>query len=169
MTQKSETTPAQHVIDRLTERGETVAVAESLTGGLVSAALVVVAGASAVFRAGVVAYTPQMKTELIDVPAETIQTYGVVSAEVARAMAAGVRRRCGTDWGIGTTGAAGPEPHGGQSPGVVWLSVCGPGDSEDTRRYRFSGDRQHVRSASVERVLLLLDGLSREPGTSDAD
>lgn len=161
-------TPAGRVVDGLTARGQSVSVAESLTGGLVAAALVTVAGSSAVFRGGVVAYSPQIKEDLVGVPREVIDTHGVVSDEVARALAEGVRRRCGTDWGIGTTGVAGPEPHGGQSPGVVWLAVSGPED-EVARRYRFSGDREHIRAASVERVLYLLDGLLHASDNTESD
>ncbi|HIW62196.1 MAG TPA: CinA family protein [Candidatus Stackebrandtia excrementipullorum] len=161
-------TPAKRVVDELTARGQTVSVAESLTGGLVSAALVTVPGSSSVFRGGIVAYSVELKKELVGVPGEVIDAHGVVSGEVARALAEGVRRRCGTDWGIGTTGVAGPESHGGQSPGVVWLAVSGP-DDEVARRYRFSGDREHVHAASVERVLYLLDGLLHASSATESD
>lgn len=162
------TTPARRVVEALAARSQTVSVAESLTGGLVAAALVAIPGSSAVFSGGIIAYSAQIKQRLVDVPSEVIGAHGVVSGEVARALAEGVRQRCGTDWGVGTTGVAGPEPHGGRSPGVVWLAVSGP-DDEIARRYRFSGDRDHVRAASVERVLYLLDGLLHASANTESD
>ncbi|GAA4924591.1 nicotinamide-nucleotide amidase [Stackebrandtia albiflava] len=157
------TTPAADVVTRLRDDDRSLAVAESLTGGLLAASLVEVPGSSAVFTAGVVAYTPHMKTRLLDVPAALIDTHGVVSAEVAAALAVGARRRGEADWGIGTTGAAGPEPHGGQPPGTVWLAVAGPDGEPVARGHHLPGDRAQVRNASVELALrLLLDVLAAE-------
>jgi nicotinamide-nucleotide amidase len=103
----------------LTERGLTIAVAESCTGGLIADKITNVSGSSMYFERGVVVYSNQSKTELLNVPKELIKTHGAVSKEVAEAMAAGVRRLAGTDIGISTTGVAGPT--GGTSEKPVGL------------------------------------------------
>ncbi|HZE38365.1 MAG TPA: nicotinamide-nucleotide amidohydrolase family protein [Stackebrandtia sp.] len=147
---------AAHIVADLTARRQHLAVAESLTGGMVAAAITGVPGASAVFRAGIVAYTPRMKSTLVGVDAELIANAGVVSGEVASALATGVRERCGTDWGVGTTGAAGPEAHGGQPPGTVWIAVAAADGTVSARRLIIDGDRETVRSGAVSGVLALL-------------
>jgi PncC family amidohydrolase len=113
------------VVDRLTSRGESVAVAESLTAGMVMERLGRVPGVSAVLRGGVVAYATELKTAMLGVPAETVTAHGVVSAETAVAMAAGVRIRCGSDWGISTTGVAGPDRQEGKPAGTAYVAVAG--------------------------------------------
>ena len=97
--------PAGLVVALLAERGHTVAVAESLTGGLLAASLVAVPGASAVFRGGIVAYATDLKSALLDVPAALLERHGAVHADVAGAMADGVRRRLSATFGVATTGA----------------------------------------------------------------
>lgn len=125
----------------LIEHGLTLAVAESLTGGLVAARLVNVPGASTWFRGGVVAYASDVKHDLLAVPPGP-----VVSEETAGAMAAGVRQRLGADVGLGVTGVAGPDPQDGEPPGTVYLATAGLDD-------RLS-DEGHARPASVIRVTL---------------
>lgn len=142
-------TEAEEVIARLSAERRTVAVAESLTGGMLAAALTAVPGASAVFLGGVVAYTAELKSRLLAVPAELIEAAGVVSGPVAEAMAAGVRVACGADWGIATTGAAGPDPHGGQPAGTVWIGVCGPSGPPQAVARHFAGGRDQVRRHAV--------------------
>jgi nicotinamide-nucleotide amidase len=135
----------------LVERGLTLAVAESLTGGLVAARLVNVPGASGWFRGGVVTYASDLKRTLLDVPPGP-----VVSEEAAAAMAAGVRRVMEADVGLAVTGVAGPDPQDGQPPGSVFLAVSlGTGDPITTP-VRLPGDRERVRQFSCISLLDLL-------------
>ncbi|MCW2609670.1 MAG: cina protein, partial [Cryptosporangiaceae bacterium] len=97
---------ADHVLAALRRRGETLAVAESLTGGLLAATLVAVPGASTVFRGGLVVYATDLKVTLAGVPADLLAERGPVDGDVAAALAAGARDRCGADWGLATTGVA---------------------------------------------------------------
>lgn len=153
------TTRAGEIVEALTRRGQCLAVAESLTGGLVAGELTAVPGAGSVFTAGFVAYVPQMKIALLGVPADLIETAGVVSRDVASAMAVGARRHGLADWGIGTTGAAGPDSHGGQEPGTVCVAVAGP-DGVTSESRVFQGGREHVRRETTRLSLdLLADGL----------
>jgi nicotinamide-nucleotide amidase len=146
---------ARSVITTLARRGETAAAAESLTGGLVAAALTSVAGSSAVFRGGIVAYATPLKAELLGVAAGLLAACGPVHPDVAGAMASGVRARLGATYGLATTGVAGPGPADGQEAGTVFVAVCGPGRS-DVRGLRLAGGREDVRAASVVAVLELL-------------
>src|SRR6266480_3056648 len=104
---------AVDVLHALVERGETLAVAESLTGGLLAATLVDVPGASKAFRGGLVVYATDLKHRLAGVPESLLAERGPVDPDVALALAAGARHACGADWGLATTGVAGPEPQGG--------------------------------------------------------
>jgi nicotinamide-nucleotide amidase len=149
------------VLDILRERGETLAVAESLTGGLVAAALTDIPGSSAVFRGGVVSYATDLKAELLGVPEEMLRKYGPVYPPVAAAMANGVRDRLGATWGAGTTGVAGPDPSDGHPPGTVHIAVSVYGDTV-VRTIALAGDRDTVRRLTVERTLGLLLGRLRE-------
>lgn len=118
---------ASVVIDRLRQRGETLAVAESCTGGGLGAALAAVPGASDVFLGGVIAYANAVKQELLGVPAALLQRHGAVSEPVARAMAAGVQRLSGATWTIAVTGIAGPAGGSAEKPvGTVYMAVAGP-------------------------------------------
>jgi nicotinamide-nucleotide amidase len=135
----------------LVERGLTLAVAESLTGGLVAARLVNVPGASTWFRGGVVAYAGDVKRSLLDVPPGP-----VVSDAAVRAMATGVRSALGADVGLAVTGVAGPEPQDDQKPGTVFLGIAGPGDDVQAVRVTLPGDRQRVRQFSCISLLDLL-------------
>jgi nicotinamide-nucleotide amidase len=146
---------AAAAVHLLVERGQTLAVAESLTGGLLAAAIVEIAGVSAVFRGGLVVYATDLKASLGGVPAELLDARGPVDPDVARALAEGTRRRCGTDWGVATTGVAGPEPQGGQPVGRVYVAVAGPGRS-DVRQLDLPGNRAEVRDGAVGAALDLL-------------
>jgi nicotinamide-nucleotide amidase len=148
-------TVAAAVLARLAERGETLAVAESLTGGLLAATLVDVPGASAVFRGGLVVYATDLKATLAGVSPALLAARGPVDGDVAAELAAGARDRCGADWGLATTGVAGPDPVDGHPAGEVWLGLAGPAGATSVCR-RFPGDRAAVRRASVEEVLGLL-------------
>jgi len=151
-----ETLPAT-VLRLLVEQGATVAVAESLTGGALASALVDVAGASLAFRGAVVAYSTELKAALLGVAADLLARGGPVQPEVAVAMAAGVRTRLGADFGIGTTGVAGPDPQDGVAPGTVHVAVVGPGPG-DVRAVALHvpGDRDRVRRLAVVHGLDLL-------------
>ncbi|MFI5750083.1 CinA family protein [Streptomyces sp. NPDC051644] len=149
-------TAAARVLELLVERGETLAVAESLTGGLVAAELTSVPGASNSFRGSVTAYATPLKRELLGVDGALLAERGAVDPEVARQMAAGVRRALGADWGMATTGVAGPEPQDGKSVGTVYVAVAGPDGAENVTALRLNGGRADIRRESVRSVLALL-------------
>lgn len=156
-------TDAEAVVRRLVASGTTVATAESLTGGLVCAALTAVPGASAVVRGGVVVYATDLKSTLGGVAAELLDRSGPVSAEVAGALADGVRQRLGADVGLATTGVAGPDPQDDQPPGTVHVAVASAAGVE-VRSYdgaaRLVGDRDQIRMATVRAALDLLSTAS---------
>ncbi|WP_456844835.1 CinA family protein [Cellulomonas sp. P5_C6] len=135
-------------------RGWTLAVAESLTGGLVCATLVDVPGASAVLRGAVVAYATELKGTLLGVDAALLAARDAVDPDVAKAMALGVRERLGAEVGLATTGVAGPDPQDGHPPGTVHVAVSTP-DGTVVRTLRLTGDRGTVRARSVDAVLAL--------------
>lgn len=148
-------TSAADLVTALAVRGETLAVAESLTGGALTAAVVDVPGASAVLRGGVVAYATELKHALLGVDRDLLAAQGAVHPDVARQMADGVRDRLGATWGVATTGVAGPGAQDGQTPGTVFVAVTGPGAGR-VERLLLPGDRDEVRAATVRRALLLL-------------
>ncbi|MDR1039415.1 MAG: nicotinamide-nucleotide amidohydrolase family protein [Deltaproteobacteria bacterium] len=136
----------------------TLATAESLTGGLVSAAITSVPGSSAYFQAGLNTYSNQSKYRLLEVPWVVLNTAGAVSPECARAMASGAARLLGADLGLSTTGIAGPDGGTNVKPvGLVYVSAYGFGRHE-TRKEIFSGDRQTVAFLAVDAALDLLAG-----------
>ncbi|WP_037682256.1 CinA family protein [Streptomyces griseus] len=151
------------VVRLLTVRGQTLAVAESLTGGLVAAEITSVPGASQAFRGSVTAYATELKHEMLGVDATLLADRGAVDAQVAAEMAAGVRTALGADWGLATTGVAGPEPQDGQPVGTVFVAVAGPTGPESgsaaggkVEALRLNGDRAEIRMESVRSVLTLL-------------
>jgi nicotinamide-nucleotide amidase len=146
---------AAAAVHELVERHETVATAESLTGGLVADTLVEIPGVSAVFRGGLVVYATDLKHSLAGVSERLLAERGPVDADVALELAAGARSRCGADWGLATTGVAGPEPQDGVPVGLVYVAVAGPG-GETVRELRLDGNRAAVRTESVTAVLNLL-------------
>jgi nicotinamide-nucleotide amidase len=150
---------AAAAVRALVERRETLAVAESLTGGLLAATIVEIAGVSAVFRGGLVVYATDLKHSLAGVPEALLDDRGPVDPDVARALAEGARSRCGADWGLATTGVAGPEPQGGRPVGLVYIAAAGPGRAV-VRELRLSGSRDEVRTETVTSALgLLVDEL----------
>jgi nicotinamide-nucleotide amidase len=159
---------AARVVRLLTGRQQTVAAAESLTGGLLAASLVAVPGASAVFRGGIVAYATDLKAALLGVPAALLERYGAVHADVAAAMAEGVRTRLGAAFGMATTGVAGPDPADGQPVGTVHIAASGPHGTA-RQRLALSGDRAAIReqtvAASLRLLLGMLEGAAADPGT----
>lgn len=148
-------TLAAEAVAALRGAGATVATAESLTGGLVCATLVGVPGASDVVRGAVVAYAADVKTTMLGVGADLIDERGTVDAEVAAAMARGVRSRLGATYGLATTGVAGPDASEGKPPGTVHIAVAGP-DGVVTRLLELAGDREAIRSGTVDALLSLL-------------
>lgn len=137
--------------------GRTVAVAESLTGGLVAAALTDIPGASASFRGGMVTYATELKAALLGVDSRMLARHGAVYPPVAAAMAEGVRDRLRADFGLATTGVAGPDPQDGQPVGTVHISVSAADDTV-VRTIALSGNRGQIRRLAVENALGLLLG-----------
>ena len=146
---------AAAAVHELVERRQTMATAESLTGGLVAATVVEIPGVSAVYRGGMVVYATELKHSLAGVPEDLLAERGPVDPDVARELAVGVRDRCGADWGLATTGVAGPEPQDGVPVGVVYVAVAGP-DGATVRELRLKGNRADVRDGSATAVLTLL-------------
>jgi nicotinamide-nucleotide amidase len=144
------------LVARLTAMGQTVAVAESLTGGLVAAALTDVAGASAVVRGGVLAYATDLKAQVLGVDQVLLERAGAVDPDVAEQMARGVRSLMGATYGLATTGVAGPDQAEGKAVGTVYVAVAGQGSAR-VKALRLTGERGEVRAQSVLAVLALLD------------
>jgi nicotinamide-nucleotide amidase len=144
---------AQAVFQALRARGQTVAVAESLTGGLLAATLVDIPGVSAVFRGGFVVYATELKHTLAGVPEKLLEEVGPVDDNVALALADGARTRCGADWGVATTGVAGPEPQDGKPAGLVYVAACSDERRSVTRLELAGRTRAEVRRASVAAAL----------------
>lgn len=147
---------AAQVLASLGQAGRSLAVAESLTGGMLAATLVDVPGASSVFRGAVVAYATDLKSALLGVDPALLDSRGAVDPEVARQMAAGVRDRLGADVGVATTGVAGPDPQDGQPPGTVFVAADVRGGLSQVRALVLDGDRSAVRAATVQAALALL-------------
>ncbi|MBY8881950.1 CinA family protein [Actinacidiphila acidipaludis] len=180
MTDGGETAPAApeagsgaaEVLRLLEDAGWTLAVAESLTGGLVAAEIASVPGASRSFRGSVTAYATDVKHLVLGVDAGLLAARGAVDPDVARNMAEGVRDRLVADWGVSTTGVAGPDPQDGKPVGTVFVAVAGPAGTE-VRALELSGDRAAIRTASVAAVLDLLTAELRRstvagPGSAEA-
>jgi len=146
---------AADLVDRLTFSGRTVAVAESLTGGLLASAFTDVPGASLVLRGGVVSYATDVKAQVLGVDEALLARAGSVDAEVAEQMASGARLLMGATYGLSTTGVAGPEPVDGKPVGLVYVAVVGPGTSR-VKALDLAGDRSSIRAQSVLAVLELL-------------
>jgi nicotinamide-nucleotide amidase len=150
-------------IELLVATGQTAAVAESLTGGMLAAALTAIPGASVVFRGGIVAYATDLKASLLGVPAALLDARGAVDPDVAAAMARGARDRLAATVGAATTGVAGPDPADGQPVGTVHIAVAAA-SGVAVRSLALTGDRQEIRAATVEELLALLVGILREDG-----
>ena len=157
---------ARAIKEALELQGQMMATAESCTGGLIASSIVDIPGSSAVLAGGIVAYQNEIKVKLLDVSAETIDKYGVVSAETVREMAEGARKRFGCEWAVSTSGIAGPggaEP--GKPVGTVWIAVASSLQNEAFCEI-FSGDRNNVREKSVYKAMqLLLNSINRQKST----
>ncbi len=138
------------------EAGLTVAAAESCTGGLVAHGITSIAGSSGYFVGAVVSYADRVKVETLGVPSDVLATHGAVSAQVALAMAAGIRERLATDIGVGVTGIAGPDGGSAEKPvGLVYIGVSDRLGS-DVRRFHWGGGRATNIEASAAEALRLL-------------
>jgi len=154
----------EQVVARLLEaRSASVACAESLTGGGLAMRLSLAPGASAYFKGSAVCYTAESKRDVLGVSEKTLNGPGVVSEECAREMAQGARRIFHADVGVGLTGAAGPEPHGGAPPGTVCVAFA-TDDREESRKFRAPGDRDQVRRWAEQGALDLLRRYLEELG-----
>jgi len=149
------TEDARALVAGLTVRRQSVATAESLTAGLLAATLAGVAGASVVLRGGLMTYIADTKIGLAGVAPQLLDAVGPVAGPTARAMAVGARQRCAATWGIGLTGVAGPEPHGGHAVGMVFLGLAGPVDTEVVE-LSLSGSRWDIRIAAVRQAVARL-------------
>mgnify|MGYP000045871723 CR=1 FL=1 len=146
------------LIARLASRGFTVAVAESLTGGLLCAELTEVPGASAVVRGGVVAYAADIKASALGVSEQLLSDVGAVDGDVALAMATGVAHKLGADIGLSTTGVAGPDQQGGKPVGTVFIA-CVWGEKHTVQELSLVGTRNEIRALTVQSALSLLSSV----------
>ena len=139
------------IIAYLSDRGETISVAESLTAGGLANMLTSASGSSAVFVGGITAYRNEIKSTMLDVSPSIMEAHTVVSEEVANAMADGARKVFGTTWAIATTGAAGPDPLEGHEPGSVWIAIRGP--INQAIQLNLEGGREQVRSGTISTAI----------------
>jgi nicotinamide-nucleotide amidase len=155
------TDDARGLVADLTVRNQSIATAESLTAGLLAATIAGVAGASEVLRGGLITYTEHTKMLLAGVAPEILDEVGPVAGPTARALAVGARQRCDATWGVGLTGVAGPEPHGGHEVGTVFMGLAGPDDHSVTEvvQLQFSGTRWDIRIAAVRESISRLRAL----------
>jgi nicotinamide-nucleotide amidase len=144
----------------LLEREQTVATAESLTGGRLGMLLTETPGSSATYVGGVVAYATDLKVSLLGVPESVVETRGVISAECAAAMARGARRLTGATFGLGTTGVAGPDRQEGKPAGTVFVAVAGPED-ESVLALELTGSRYEIRDRCCAEALSALADILR--------
>ncbi|MFF8818375.1 MULTISPECIES: CinA family protein [Leucobacter] len=161
---------AEEIVARATSSGERIATAESLTGGLLAAALVAIPGASQAFSGGVVAYDTRLKAAILGVDEALLRDRGPVDAEVARQMAIGVRSACAissadgvagpvpASIGVATTGVAGPDPdpQTGQPAGTVWVAISTEGGTKAELVAAPGETREEVRGAALVAALLLV-------------
>lgn len=148
---------AARVGEALTERGETLAVAESCTGGLLGSTVTDVPGASGYFLGGVLSYTDETKRRLLAVSREDLADHGAVSRPVARSMVTHVRDEAGADWALSTTGYAGASDDADEPAGTVYVGIASAGTGDGpfsvVERHQFDGPRQTVKERVTERAL----------------
>lgn len=144
------------IVSQLNLKRQTLSVAESCTGGLLSGHISSLAGVSSVYVGGVVAYSNSVKVSLLGILQSTLEKYGAVSRETALELASGARLRLDSDWSVSITGIAGPTGGTPDKPvGTVWIAVAGP-NFEDVLLNHFSGDRSQIQNAAVETALKML-------------
>jgi|WetSurMetagenome_2_1015567.scaffolds.fasta_scaffold522528_2 PncC family amidohydrolase len=143
--------------DLFIEKGLTLSVAESCTGGLISHLLTLLPGASAFFRAGVVSYSEEMKKKILGVSSDVISAYGVVSEQTAREMAEKVRALTATDFSVSTTGNLGPDVLEGKEMGLVYIGISKTGRTF-SKELRLKGNRgQNKETAALEALVFLIE------------
>jgi len=142
---------AKTVVSSLVRRGETVSVAESVTAGGLGNAITTAPGASQVFLGGVIAYSNNVKVNILGVDPELIEKFNVVSEEVACAMADAVRMKFGTTWGIATTGIAGPGDFEGIAEGTVWVAISGP--VNQSIQLQLDSGREAIRTGAISSAI----------------
>lgn len=148
---------AARALDLLKARGQTLATAESLTGGLIGHLLTSVPGASEAYVGGAITYATRLKATLAGVAEETLARVGPVSALTAAEMADGVALSCSADWGLSATGVAGPDEQDGHPVGQVFVAVACPGSSSAcVEELALSGTRAEIRTSAAEGALRLL-------------
>lgn len=149
--------PLERVVGKLlAEKNASLAVAESCTGGMLGQAITSVSGSSGYFLGGIIAYSNEAKIRQLGVTRSVLERHGAVSAETARQMAAGARRRFGADFGVSTTGIAGPKGGTRNKPvGLVFVGIAGPRACIATK-FDFSGDRRRNRRSAVRAALKAL-------------
>ena len=160
--------PVEILHSTLTKRGETVAVAESCTGGLLCKLLTDRSGSSEVFHGGAIVYSNTAKVNILGVDAEEIEKKGAVSKEVVASIAAGAARVFGSDYGVGISGVAGPTGGTKEKPvGTVWIGVCGNRQKGKQLKFHFSGDRSKIRLKAALAAMLMLERFILNPDKLD--
>lgn len=134
----------------LIEKKQSITAAESLTAGMFASELANVSGISAVFAGSFVTYSAVAKEQLVNVPTSLVAEYGVVSSQVAQAMAKGAQAKLETDWAIGLTGVAGPNTLENHPAGTVYIGVAQPNGQVKTQLFNLDGDRMTIRKQAVE-------------------
>lgn len=156
---------ASDVVKLLTEAGETLGVAESLSGGGIMQTLSLIEGAGTVFRGGVVCYAAPLKEKILKIEAELIARHGIVHGVIAEKLAVSAQDITALDtptsWGIGTTGVAGPNPMEGKPAGTVFIGIASPEKSEGLGPFQFTGDRHQVQQATILTALVELRRMLR--------
>lgn len=147
-------------------RGATLATVESLTGGRLAASVTTVPGASRSYLGGFVTYATELKERLVGVPHEVVERYGVVSAECARAMAAGCRDATGATYALATTGVAGPDLQEGKPVGTVYVGIAGP-EGVTAVTMELVGNRQQIQDRACREALSALCGILRGNPTGE--
>lgn len=151
---------ARKLLLLLSDNGLTLSVAESCTGGLICHGITAVPGASKIFHSGIVAYSDDSKLRLLGINSSIINTYGAVSSEAAADMADAVRLKTGTDFSVGVTGNAGPDPSSGRPVGQVYIAVSSNSHTKVIEK-NFTGDRYSNKyQAALESINFLIDMVS---------
>ncbi|MFD2371376.1 competence/damage-inducible protein A [Brevibacillus sp. GCM10020057] len=150
------------LVQELARRGETIACAESCTGGTVASLITSVPGSSAVFRGGVVCYTNEVKNQVLEVPADVLHTDGAVSAKTAKLLAEHVREKLGSTYGVSVTGVAGPDPSEGKPVGLVYIGIAAEGSSTVVKELRLAGRRHAIVGRAAKFALFYALQMQKE-------
>lgn len=150
------------LVNELKQRGETIACAESCTGGTVASLITSVSGSSAVFGGGIVCYTNAVKHQLLDVPEQVLHTVGAISEETARMLAENVREKLGTTYGISVTGVAGPDPSEGKPVGLVYVGIATQGKTTVVKELRLAGRRHAIVGRAAKFALFYALQMQKE-------